>query len=150
MCTNFWHTRWDLSASHLFLHPRNHQVSNSPSSMASKKSQIPKNATKSIEGLTSSSTFTGPMTRNKAKAIRLLTSQEVEGKAPMTKLISVPAQPKTIISLNTLRTSKHTSSRRGDSVFALEDSTVGSEHHYSASDARSSTPSQAGSSQGSP
>ena len=90
------------------------------------------------------------MTRNKAKAIRLLTSQEVEGKAPMTKLISVPAQPKTIISLNTLRTSKHTSSRRGDSVFALEDSTVGSEYHYSASDARSSTPSQAGSSQGSP
>ena len=118
--------------------------------MASKKSQMPKNATKSVGGSTSSSTSTGPITRNKAKAIRLLTSQEVEGKAPVTKLISAPAQPKTIISLNTLRTSKHTSSRRGDSVFALEDSTIGSEYHYSASDAGSSTPSHAGSSQGSP
>ena len=59
--------------------------------MALKKSQIPKNATKSIEGLTSSSTFTGPMTRNKVKEIRLLTSQEVEEKAPVTKLISAPA-----------------------------------------------------------
>ena len=150
MCTNFWHARWDLSASHLFLHPRNPQISNSPSSMALKKSQIPKNATKSVEGSTSSSTSTGPMTRNKTKAIRLLTSQEVEGKAPVTKLISAPTQPKTVISLNTLRTSKHTSSRRGDSAFALEDSTIGSEYHYSASDAGSSTPSHAGSSQGSP
>ena len=40
--------------------------------------------------------------------------------------------------------------RRGDSAFALEDSTIGSEYHYSASDAGLSTPSQAGSSQGSP
>ena len=150
MCTNFWHARWDISTSHLFLHPRNPQVSNSPSSMASKKCQILKNATKSVGGSTSSSTSIGPMTRNKAKVIRLLTSQEVEGKALVTKLISAPAQPKTVISLNTLRTSKHTSSRRGDSAFALEDSTIGSEYHYSASDAGSSTPSQAGSSQGSP
>ena len=150
MCTNFWHARWDLFASHLFLHPRNPQVSNSPSSMALKKSQIPKNATKSVGGSTCSSTSIGPMTRNKAKAIRLLTSQEVEGKAPVTKLISAPAQPKTVISLNTLRTSKHTSSRRGDSAFALEDSTIGSEYHYSTSDVGSSTPSQASSSQGSP
>ena len=141
MCTNFWHARWDLSASHLFLHPRNPQISNSPSSMASKKSQIPKNATKSVRESTSSSTSTGPMTRNKAKAIRLLTSQEVKGKAPVTKLINASAQPKTIISLNTLRTSKHTSSKRGDSAFALEDSTIGSEYHYSASDVGSSTPS---------
>ena len=109
--------------------------------MASKKSQIPKNATKSVGGSTSSSTSIGSMTRNKAKAIRLLTSQEVEGKAPVTKLINASAQPKTIISLNTLRTSKHTSSKRGDSAFALEDSTVRSEYHYSASDAGSSTPS---------
>ena len=118
--------------------------------MALKKSQIPKNATKSVGGSTSSSTSTGPMTRNKAKAIRLLTSQEVEGKALVTKLISAPAQPNTVISLNTLRTSKHTSSKRGDSAFTLEDSIIGSEYHYSASDAGSSTPSQAGSSQGSP
>ena len=109
--------------------------------MASKKSQMPKNATKSVGGSTSSSTSTGPMTRNKAKAIRLLTSQEVEGKAPVTKVISASAQPKTVISLNTVRTSKHTSSRREDSAFAPEDSTIGSEYHYSASDARSSTPS---------
>ena len=34
VCTNFWHAQWDLSASHLFLHPRNLQVSNSPCSMA--------------------------------------------------------------------------------------------------------------------
>nr|POF06563.1 hypothetical protein CFP56_17299 [Quercus suber] len=79
--------------------------------MALKKSQMPKNATKSIGRSTSSSTSTGPMTRNKAKAIRLFTSQEVEEKAPVTKLISAPAQPKTVISLNNLRTSKHTSSR---------------------------------------
>ena len=141
MCTNFWHARWDLSASHLFLHPRNLQVSNLPRSMASKKSQMPKNATKSVGGSTSSSTSTGPMTRNKAKAIRLLTSQEVERKAPVTKLISAPAQTKTVISLNTLRTSKHTSSRRGDSTFAPEDSTIGSEYHYSTSDAGLSSPS---------
>ena len=132
-----------------FLHPRNLQVSNLPRSMASKKSQMPKNATKSIGGSISSSTSTGPMSRNEAKAIRLFTSQEVEGKAPMTKLISAPVQPKTVISLNTLRKSKHTSFRR-DSTFAPEDSTIGSEYHYSASDARSSTPSQAGFSQGSP
>ena len=150
MCINFWHAQWDISASHLFLHPRNPQVFNLPSSMASKKSKIPKNATKSVGGSTSSSTSTGPMTPNKAKAIRLLTSQEVEGKAPVTKLTSAPAQPKIVISLNTLRTSKHTSSKREDSAFALEDSTIGSEYHYSASDAGSSTPSQASSSQGSP
>ena len=112
--------------------------------MVSKKSQISKNAIKSVGGSTSSSTSPGPMTRNKAKAIRLLTSQEVEGKAPVTKLISALAQPKTVISLNTLKTSKHTSSRKGDSAFALEDSTIGSEYHYSASDAGSSTPSQIG------
>ena len=150
MCTNFWHAQWDLSASHLFLHPRNLQVSNLPRSMASKKSQMPKNATKSVGGSTSSSTSTGPMTRNKTKAMRLLTSQEVKGKAPVTKLIGAPTQAKTVISLNTLRTSKYISSRRGDSAFAPEDSTTGSENHYSASDAGSSTPSQAGSSQGSP
>ena len=149
MCTNFWHARWDFSSSHLFLHPRNPQVSNSPSSMALKKSQIPKNATKSVGGSTSSSTSTGPVTRNKAKAIRLLTSQEVEGKAPVTKLISAPAQPKTMISLSTLRTSKHTSFRRGDLAFTPEDSMIGSEYHYSASDVGSSTASQSGSSQGS-
>ena len=90
------------------------------------------------------------MNQNNAKAIRLLTSQEVEGKAPMTKLISVPAQPKTIISLNTLRTSMHTSSGKGDLAFVPEDSTIEREYYYSALDARSSTPSQAGSSQGSP
>lgn len=150
MCTNFWHAQWDPSASHLLLHPRNLQVSNSPSSMASKKSQILMNATKSVEGSTSSSTSTSPMTQNKAKAMRLLTSQEIEGKAPVTKLISAPAQPKTVISLSTLRTSKHTSSRKGYSAFIPEDSTIGSEYHYFASDAGSSTPSQAGSSQGSP
>ena len=103
--------------------------------------RFPKMLPKALGGSTSSSTSTGPMTQNKAKAIRLLTSQEVEGKAPVTKLISAPAQPKTVISLNTLRTSKYTSSRRGDSAFALEDSTIGSEYHYSASDARLSTPS---------
>ena len=118
--------------------------------MASKKSQIPMNATKSVGGSTTNNTSTGPMTRNKAKEIRLLTSQEVEGKAPVTKLISAPTQPKTVISLNTLRSSKHTSSRKGDSAFAPEDSTIGSEYHYSASNAGWSTPSQAGSSQGSP
>ena len=135
---------------HLFLHPRNLKVSNSTSSMALKKSQIPKNATKSIEGLTSSSTFTGPMTQNKVKEIRLLTSQEVEEKAPVTKLISALAQPKTVISLTTLRTSKHTSSRRGGSAFAPEDSTIGSKYHYSALDAGSSIASKSSSSQGSP
>nr|POE85869.1 hypothetical protein CFP56_18217 [Quercus suber] len=71
------------------------------------------------------------MTQNKVKAIRLLTSQEVNGKAPVTKLISAPAYPKTFIS-----------SKRGDSAFTLEDSTIGSEYHYSASDAGSSTASQ--------
>nr|POE50611.1 hypothetical protein CFP56_00071 [Quercus suber] len=80
----------------------------------------------------------------------LLTSQEVEGKAPVTKLISALAQPKTVISLSTLRTSKHTSSRKGDSSFVLEDSTIRSEYHYSASDAGSSNASQSSSSQGSP
>nr|POE92276.1 hypothetical protein CFP56_57114 [Quercus suber] len=82
--------------------------------------------------------------------MRLLTSQEVEGKAPMTKLISAPTQPKTVISLSTLRTSKHTSSRKGDSSFIPEDSMIGSKYHYSASDAGSSNASQSGSSQGSP
>ena len=47
-------------------------------------------------------------------------------------------------------TSKYISSRRGDSAFTPEDSTIGSEYHYSASDAGSSSPSQVGSSQGSP
>ena len=114
--------------------------------MALKKSQIPKNATKSVVGSTSSSTTTGPMTRNKAKAIRLLTSQEVKGKAPMTKLINAPTQPKTMISLSTLRTSKHTSSRKEDSAFTPKDSMIKSEYHYSASDAGLSTASQSGSS----
>nr|POE45325.1 hypothetical protein CFP56_31378 [Quercus suber] len=68
----------------------------------------------------------------------------------MTKLISAPAQPKTVISLSTLRTSKHTSSRKGDSAFVPEDSTIGSEYHYSGSDAGLSNASQSGSSQGSP
>ena len=68
----------------------------------------------------------------------------------MTKLISAPAQPKTVISLSTLRTSKHTSSRKGDSAFVIDDSTIGSEYHYSASDTGSSTASQLGSSQRSP
>ena len=79
------------------------------------------------------------MTRNKTKAIRLLTSQEVEGEAPVTKLISAPAQPKIVISLSILRTSKHTSSRKGDSAFAPKDSTKRSEYLYSASDAGLST-----------
>ena len=118
--------------------------------MALKKSQISKNATKSVGGSTSSSTSTGPITRNKAKAMRLLTSQEVEGKAPVTKLISAPAQPKTVISLSTLRTNKHISSKKGGSAFVPEDSMIGSEYHYSASDAESSNASQSGSSQGSP
>nr|POF17420.1 hypothetical protein CFP56_59447 [Quercus suber] len=118
--------------------------------MTSKKSQISKNATKSVGGSTSSSTSTGPMTRNKAKAMRLLTSQEVKGKAPMTKLISASAQPKTVISLSILRTSKHSSSRKGDSSFIPEDLMIGSEYHYSASDAGLSNASQSGSSQGSP
>ena len=59
--------------------------------MALKKSQMPKNATKSVGGSISNNTSTGPITRNKAKAIRLLTSQEVEEKAPVMKLISAPA-----------------------------------------------------------
>ena len=118
--------------------------------MASKKSQIPKNATKSFGGSTSSSTSTSPMTRNRAKAIRLLTSQEVRGKAPVTKLISALAQPKTVISLSTLRKSKHTSPGKGNSTLVLEDSTIGSEYHYFALDAKLSTASQSGSSQGSP
>ena len=55
-----------------------------------------------------------------------------------------------MISLSTLRTSKQTSSGRGDSTFALDDSMMWSEYHYSTSDARSSTASQSGFSQGSP
>ena len=47
VCKNFWHSQWDLSTSHLFLHPRNLKVSNLPRSMVSKKSQMSKNATNS-------------------------------------------------------------------------------------------------------
>ena len=79
------------------------------------------------------------MNQNNAKAIRLLTSQEFKGKAPMTKLINALAQPKTVISLSNLRTSMHTSSGKGDLAFVPEDSTIGSEYYYSALNARLST-----------
>ena len=121
MCTNFWHTQWDLSTSHLFLHPRNLQVSNLPRSMVLMKSQMPKNATKSIGGSISSSTSIGFITRNKAKAKELFSSQEADGKAPMTKLINASTQPKTFISLSTLWEGKHTIAKKENSTFTRKD-----------------------------
>ena len=119
VCTNFWHTQWDLFSSHLFLLPRNLQVSNLTRSMASKKSQLSKNATKRIGGSISSRTSTDPITRNKAKAMELFTSQEADGKAPMTKLVNASTQPKTFISLSTLRARKHTIAEKENSTFTL-------------------------------
>ena len=85
------------------------------------KSQMPKNATKSIGGSISSSTSIGFITRNKAKAKELFSSQEADGKAPMTKFINASTQPKTFISLSTLGAGKHTIAKKENLIFTLED-----------------------------
>ena len=90
VCKNLWHAQWDLFASHLFLHPRNLKVSNLPRSMASKKSQMSKNATNSVGWSTSSNASTSPITQNKAKAKGFFTEKEVIGKAPVTNLTNAP------------------------------------------------------------
>ena len=117
--------------------------------MASKKSQMPKNATKSVEGSICSSTSTSLMTRNKAKAMELFTSQEADGKAPMTKLISPSTQPKKFISLSILGARKHTITERENSTFILEDLVIGGKSSYSALTTKSSTTLCLGSSPGS-
>lgn len=65
------------------------------------------------------------MTRNKVKAIGIFTSQEVDGKAPMTNLVSAPIQPKKIISLSTLGARKHTFIEARGSTFILKNSMTG-------------------------
>ena len=117
--------------------------------MASKKSQTPKNATKSVEGSTYNSTSTGLMTRNKAKAMELFTSQEADGKAPITKLVNASTQPKKFISLSTLGAGKHTIAEKENSTFPLEDLVTGGKSSYSVLTTKSSTTSCLGSSPGS-
>ena len=110
---------------------------------------MPKNAAKSVGGSISSSTSTGLMTRNKAKAMELFTSQEADGKAPMTKLINALTQRKTFISLSTLRAGKHTITEKENSTFLLEDLVTGGKSSYSALKTKSSTTLCLGSSPGS-
>ncbi|KAL0011686.1 hypothetical protein SO802_006794 [Lithocarpus litseifolius] len=117
--------------------------------MASKKSQMSKNATKSIGGSTSNNTSTSPITRNKAKAMKFFIVKEVAGKAPVTKLTNAPPQPKTIISLITQGGRKHTFTKARDSTFILENSMLGGKSPYSTSNVESSTTSWLGSSPGS-
>ena len=108
-----------------------------------------KNATKSIGGSISSSTSIVPMTRNKAKAMELFTSQEADGKAPLTKLINASTQPKKFISLITLGVGKHTIVEKENSAFTLEDLVTGGKSSYSALKTKSSTTSRLSSSPGS-
>ena len=110
---------------------------------------MPKNATKSIEGSICSSTSTGLMTRKKAKAMELFTSQEADGKTPMTKLVNASTQPKNFISLSTLGAGKHTIAKKENLTFTLEDLVTGGKSSYSALKTKSSTTSCLGSSPGS-
>jgi len=93
--------------------------------MASKKSQMSKNATNSFGGSTSNNTSMSPMSQNKAKAMGFFTTKEVIRKAPMTKLTNVPSQPKTVIFLSTLGARKHTFIEARDSTFILKNSMLG-------------------------
>ena len=117
--------------------------------MASKKSQMPKNATKSVEGSICSNTSIGLMTQNKAKAMELFTSQEADGKTPMTKLVNALTQPKTFISLSTLGAGKHTIAEKENSTFPLKDLVTGGKSSYSTLKTKSSTTSCLGFSPGS-
>uniref|UniRef100_A0A2N9ITV2 Uncharacterized protein n=1 Tax=Fagus sylvatica TaxID=28930 RepID=A0A2N9ITV2_FAGSY len=118
--------------------------------MASGKAHIPKTTTKNVGGSTSSSTSTGPMTRNRSKAMGLPTAQRTAGETSTRNLTKAQPQPKTVISLDTLGAGRRTSKSVGDTPLASEDSTARGNSSYSAPDAESSTDSQSGSSPGSP
>ena len=78
--------------------------------------------------------------------MELFTSQEADGKAPMTKLVNASTQPKTFISLSTLGAGKHTIAKKENSTVPLEDLVTGSKSSYSALTTKSSTTSCLGSS----
>uniref|UniRef100_A0A2N9HH26 Uncharacterized protein n=1 Tax=Fagus sylvatica TaxID=28930 RepID=A0A2N9HH26_FAGSY len=118
--------------------------------MASGKAHIPKTTTKNVGGSTSSSTSTGPMTRNRSKAMGLPTAQRTAGETSTRNLTKAQPQPKTVISLDTLGAGRRTSKSVGDTPLVSEDSTARGNSSYSAPDAESSTDSQSGSSPGSP
>uniref|UniRef100_A0A2N9GIS1 Uncharacterized protein n=1 Tax=Fagus sylvatica TaxID=28930 RepID=A0A2N9GIS1_FAGSY len=116
--------------------------------MASRKAHIPKTTTKNVGGSTSSSTSTGPMTRNRSKAMGLPTAQRTAGEASTKNLTKALPQPKTVISLDTLGAGRHTSKSMGDMPLVSKDSIARGNSPYSALDAKSSTDSQSGSSPG--
>uniref|UniRef100_A0A2N9G8H6 Retrotransposon gag domain-containing protein n=1 Tax=Fagus sylvatica TaxID=28930 RepID=A0A2N9G8H6_FAGSY len=118
--------------------------------MASRKAHIPKTTTKNIGGSKSSSTSTGPMTRNRSKAMGLPTAQRTAGEASTKNLTKAQPQPKIVISLDTLGVGRCTSKSVGDTPLVSEDLTARGNSSYSAPDAESSTDSQSGSSPGSP
>ena len=120
-----------------------------PDSMASRKAHIPKTTTKNVGGSTSSSTSTGPMTRNRSKAMRLPMAQRTAEEASTKNLTKAQPQPKTVISLDTLGVGRRTSKSVGDTPLVLEDSTARGNSSYSAPYVESSTNLQSGSSLGS-
>jgi hypothetical protein len=107
--------------------------------MASGKAHIPKTTTKNVGGSTSSSTSTGPMTRNRSKAMGLPTAQRTAGETSTKNLTKAQPQPKTVISLDTLGTGRRTSKSVGDTPLVSEDSTARGNSSYSTPDAESST-----------
>ncbi len=138
-----------LYLSSLFLF-RDLRIFNTPDSMASRKTHIPKTTTKSVGGSTRSSISTGPMTRNRSKAIGLPTPQRTARDASMKKFTKAQPQSKTVISLYTLGAGRRTSKSVGDTPFVLEDLTARGNSSYVAPNAGSSTDSQSCSSPGSP
>ena len=80
--------------------------------------------------------------------MELFTSQEADGKAPLTKLVNASTQPKKFISLITLGAGKHTIVEKENSTFTLEDLVTGGKSSYYALKTKSSTTSCLGSSPG--
>jgi hypothetical protein len=149
--TNFWHAQWDLLYLSYFSPFQDLRVFNTPNSMALGKAHIPKTTTKNVEGSTSSSTSTGPMTRNRSKVMGLPMAQRTVEEASMKNLTKAQQpQPKTIISLDTLGVGRCASKSVGDMPLISEDSTARSNSFYSAPNAELNTNSQLGSSPGSP
>uniref|UniRef100_A0A2N9ERQ0 Uncharacterized protein n=1 Tax=Fagus sylvatica TaxID=28930 RepID=A0A2N9ERQ0_FAGSY len=146
MSTNFWHAQWDILYLSSLSPFQDLRVFNTPDSMASRKAHIPNTTTKNVGGSTSSSTSTGPMTRNRSKAIGLPTAQRTAGETSTKNLTKAQPQPKTVISLDTLGAGRRTSKSVGDTPLVSEDSTARGNSSYSTPDAESSTDSQSGSS----
>ena len=137
--TNFWHARWDILYLSSLSPFQDLWVFNTLDSIASGKAHIPKTTTKNVGGSTSSSTSTGPMTRNRSKAMRLPIAQRTVREASTKNLTKAQPQPKTVISLGILGASRRTSKSAGNMPLISKDSTARGNSSYSAPDAELST-----------